>query len=65
MFFKICGTFAPQPNAEAHYNLGIVYRGIGDKASALNEYKILKGLDKKQAEQLLNYISKSNKSKKR
>jgi len=32
-------------NADAHYGLGSTYFKIGDKSSALNEYKILRILD--------------------
>jgi tetratricopeptide (TPR) repeat protein len=31
--------------AKAHYNLGIVYLILGNKSSALEQYKILKNLD--------------------
>lgn len=61
--YKQAIDFGPN-NVGAHFNLGIAYLEIGDKTSALNEYKILKDLDKKQAEQLLNYIHKPDKSKK-
>ncbi len=39
-----------------HYTLGQVYLSINDKAAALEEYKILKGLDPKIAEDLFNQI---------
>jgi len=42
--------------AEAHYNLGLVCLLIGDKGSALEEYKILKTLDKEKADELFNFI---------
>ncbi len=42
--------------ADAHYNLGIAYLRIGDRGSALDEYNILKGLDKELANELFNLI---------
>lgn len=45
-------------DAEAHNNLGLVYLIIGDKGSALDEYKILKELDKDLANKLFNVIYK-------
>jgi len=44
--------------AKAHYNLGVTYLVIGDKGSALDEYKILKTLDAEQANKLFNLIYK-------
>jgi Flp pilus assembly protein TadD len=44
--------------AEAHYNLGLTYLFIGDKGSALDQYKILKNLDNDLANQLFNRIYK-------
>jgi Tfp pilus assembly protein PilF len=44
--------------AEAHYNLGITYLQVGDKGSALDEYKILKDLNKDLANKLFNKIYK-------
>ena len=45
--------------AGAHYNLGLVYLLIiGDKGSALEEYKILKTLDAELANKLFNLIYK-------
>ena len=41
---------------EAHYNLGITYILIGDRNSALNEYKILKELDIDLANKLFDLI---------
>ena len=40
----------------AHFNLGISYFLIGDKSSALNEYKILKELDIDKANELFDFI---------
>jgi tetratricopeptide (TPR) repeat protein len=40
----------------AHYNLGVALLHTGDKAAALDEYKILKALDKKSANQLFDQI---------
>jgi tetratricopeptide (TPR) repeat protein len=45
-------------DAEAHYLLGITYLIIGDKDSALEEYKILKTLDVELAKELFNLINK-------
>jgi Flp pilus assembly protein TadD len=45
-------------DAEAHCNLGVAYLAIGDKNSALAEYNILKSLDSKLANDLLNQINK-------
>ena len=44
--------------AKAHFNLGITYLQIGDKGSALEEYKILKTLDTELANKLFNLIYK-------
>jgi len=41
---------------EAHYNLGITYILIGDRNSALNEYKILKKLDINLANKLFDLV---------
>ena len=45
-------------DAEAHYNLGRAYLGVGDRGSALEEYKILKDLDKDWANKLFKLINK-------
>jgi tetratricopeptide (TPR) repeat protein len=42
--------------AEAHLNLGMAYLRLGDKGSAIDEYKILKELDKGLANRLFNLI---------
>jgi tetratricopeptide (TPR) repeat protein len=42
--------------APAHYNMGIIYLNNGDKAAALEEYKILKVLDRNMAETLFKRI---------
>ena len=44
--------------ADAHYNLGVAYLFLGDKALALEEYKLLKDLDKGKAIELFNLIYK-------
>jgi tetratricopeptide (TPR) repeat protein len=44
--------------AEAHYNLGVTYLMTGDKGLTLEEYKILKPLDAKLANELFNLIYK-------
>ena len=43
-------------NAHAHYNLGYTYILIGDRNSALNEYKFLKDLDVNLANKLFDLI---------
>ena len=46
-----------QPDfAEAHYNLGIIFLFLGDKGSALDEYKILKDLNQEKADELFKAI---------
>lgn len=42
--------------AEAHHLLGFTYSILGDKGSALEEYKILKELDKEKANNLFRVI---------
>ena len=42
--------------AAAHYNLGMALLQTGDRAAALDEYKILKDIDKQKANQLFNQI---------
>ncbi len=45
--------------AEAHFKLGVIYLLlVGDRSSALGEYKILKDLDPEQANKLFNLIYK-------
>jgi len=43
--------------AEAHFGLGMAYAALGAKRAAMQEYHILKKLEKKQAEQLLSNIN--------
>jgi len=43
---------------KAHYNLGVAYLGLGDKSSALDEYKVLNELDKESADTLFKLINK-------
>jgi cytochrome c-type biogenesis protein CcmH/NrfG len=43
---------------DAHFNLGIAYLAAGDKYSAIEEYKILKTIDVKEADQLYSLINK-------
>jgi len=46
-----------KPNlAEAHLNLGMTFLRVGDKGSALEEYKILKDQDMELAYRLFNLI---------
>jgi len=42
--------------AEAHLNLGMAYLKLGDKGSAMEEYKILRGLNQELANKLFNLI---------
>jgi len=44
--------------AEAHVILGVIYLSLGDRSSALGEYKILKDIDTEQANKLFNMIYK-------
>lgn len=46
------GPYAPY----IHYYLGLVYLGLTDRDSALEEYKILKDLDPELANDLFNLI---------
>jgi tetratricopeptide (TPR) repeat protein len=41
---------------EAHLNLGMTYLKLGDKGSAIEEYKILKDLEKEMANRLFDLI---------
>jgi tetratricopeptide (TPR) repeat protein len=45
-------------HAEAHFFLGLSYLFFHDRVSALEEYKILKTLDPKLANELFNLIYK-------
>ena len=46
-----------KPNdAEAHLNLGVAYLILGDRDSALEEYKILKTLDQNLANDLFGFL---------
>ena len=45
-------------NAQVHFHLAKAYLKMGDKNSALQEYKILKTLDEKLADELLDHIRK-------
>lgn len=45
-------------NAEAHFWLGAAYFLLNKRENALDEYKILKELDKDLANKLFDYISK-------
>lgn len=48
-----------QPDyAKAHYYLGVIYLILNDRGSAIEEYKILKTLDPKLANELFNVIYK-------
>lgn len=44
--------------AEAHFDLDQTYLIRGDKSAALEEYRILKGVDEELAQKLLNEINK-------
>jgi len=48
---RIAPDFAP-----AHFNMGVFYLNSGQKDAALEEYKILKKLDKKSADKLFDLI---------
>jgi tetratricopeptide (TPR) repeat protein len=43
-------------SVSAHLNLGMAYLRVGDKGSALEEFKILKKLDQVSANRLFNLI---------
>ena len=45
-------------DADAHYHLGIIYCGLDDRGSAMEQYKILKKLDTEKANELFNKIYK-------
>lgn len=45
-------------DAEAHYHLGVTYLNNEKQGPALDEYKILKALDEKLADDLFNLIYK-------
>jgi Tfp pilus assembly protein PilF len=51
-------TLAPQ-QADAHYQLGRLYRALGDQAAAKNEVRKAQDLHKKADETLLGKISSS------
>jgi len=42
--------------ADAHYGLGMAYLKLGDRGSALQEYNILRNLDKEKADKLFSLI---------
>jgi hypothetical protein len=42
--------------AEGHLNLGMTYLKLGDKGSAIEEYKVLKFLNPEMANRLFNLI---------
>jgi tetratricopeptide (TPR) repeat protein len=43
-------------DADAHFHLGIIYCGLDDRGSAIEQYKILKKLDTEKANDLFNEI---------
>ncbi len=43
-------------DAEAYCNLGVAYLILGDKSSAIDQYKKLKEIDKDLANKLFNFI---------
>lgn len=53
--FKKAVNIEPE-NAAAHFNMGIAYFLSGNKTAAYKEYLILKNIDKKQADELLDLI---------
>ena len=42
--------------AEAHLNLGMTFLKVGDRTSAVEEHKILRDLNKEEADRLFNLI---------
>jgi Tfp pilus assembly protein PilF len=56
--YKEAIKIEPSLAAGVYYNLGIAYLEIGDRSSALEEYKILKNLDKRKADKLFGLIQK-------
>ena len=42
--------------AETHLNLGMTFLKLGDRTSAIEEYKILRDLNKEEADRLLSLI---------
>jgi tetratricopeptide (TPR) repeat protein len=53
--FKKAISLKPD-DANAHFGLGLSYLSIGNRGSALDEYKILKSLDEKMADELFDRI---------
>ena len=43
-------------DAKAHFNLGLSYLIVANKSAALDEYKILKDIDRESANKLFNLI---------
>jgi tetratricopeptide (TPR) repeat protein len=43
-------------DAGAHFHLGLIYYGLDDRGSAMEQYKILKKLDTELANKLFNAI---------
>ena len=43
--------------AQAHYALALIYLKLGDQASALEEWGVLKNLDRRLADEVMHYIS--------
>ena len=52
----LLGLFDKHNVKSAHFNLGTALLQKGDKTGALDEYKILKKLDKETADNLFNKI---------
>ena len=55
MSFKQAIKISPD-YAMAHFSLGLAYILLNDRESALKEYKILKNLDLKKADELFDLI---------
>jgi len=55
--FKRAVSLLPD-SANAHFGLGLSYLSVGDKGSALEEYKVLKTLNKAMANELFDRIYK-------
>ncbi len=62
-FFKSKEAVKTNPNdASAHYELGLAYIMSNKRDKALEEYRILKELDKDKAEELLQFYKKTEKT---
>ncbi len=55
--YKQVIRLAPE-DAEAHYYMGMALIGLGDRATAFEEYKILKNLDENMADKFYSFLYK-------